>query len=123
MPSDSKKHPFSWRGSRKIGAKLPNLHALRHVCGIGGHTRTEKCLWRFSLQMHSNEDEQKHQSIQVFDSKNCFWEVVFFEKKLKCQKHFERPSIMQNTFSLLEISNLSEEELELREKKSRLKIL
>ena len=42
-------------GFRKISAKLPILHALRHVCGIGGHTRTEKCLWRFSLQMHCND--------------------------------------------------------------------
>ena len=55
MPSDSEKRRFSWRGFRKISAKLPILHALRHVCGIGGHTRTEKCLWRFSLQMHCNE--------------------------------------------------------------------
>ena len=54
MPSDSEKHRFSWRGFRKISAKLPILHASRHVCGIGGHTRTEKCLWRFSLQMHCN---------------------------------------------------------------------
>ena len=54
MPSDSEKRRFSWRGFRKISAKLPILHALRHVCGIGGHTRTEKCLWRFSLQMHCN---------------------------------------------------------------------
>ena len=50
----SEKHQFSWRGFCKISAKLLILHALRHVCGIGGHTRTEKCLWRFSLQMHCN---------------------------------------------------------------------
>ena len=54
MRSDSQQRRFSWRGFRKISAKLPNLLALRHVCGIGGHTRTEKCLWRFSLQMHCN---------------------------------------------------------------------
>ena len=54
MPSDSEKRQFSWRGFRKISAKLPILHALRHICGIGGHTSTEKCLWRFSLQMHCN---------------------------------------------------------------------
>ena len=54
MPSDSEKRQFSWRGFNKISAKLPILHALRHVCGIGVHTRTEKCLWRFSLQMHCN---------------------------------------------------------------------
>ena len=41
MPSDSEKRRFLWRGFRKISAKLPILHALRHVCGIGGHTRTE----------------------------------------------------------------------------------
>ena len=56
MPSDSEKRRFSWRGFRKISAKLPILHALRHVCGIGGHTRTEKCLFRFSLQMLCNEE-------------------------------------------------------------------
>ena len=55
MPSDSEKRRFSWRGSRKNSAKLSILHAFRHICGIGGHTRTEKCLWQFSLQMHSNE--------------------------------------------------------------------
>ena len=54
MPSDSEKRRFLWRGFRKISAKLPILHALRHVCGIGGHTRTEKCLWQFSLHMHCN---------------------------------------------------------------------
>ena len=66
MPSDSEKRRFSWRGFRKISAKLPILHALRHVCGIGGHTRTEKCLWRFSLQMHCNEDVEKQHSIDFF---------------------------------------------------------
>ena len=59
MPSDSEKRRFSWRGFRKISAKLPILHAFRHVCGIGGHTRTEKCLWRFSLQMHCNVKARK----------------------------------------------------------------
>ena len=55
MPSDYEKRHFLWREYRKISAKLPILQVLRHVCGIGGHTRTEKCLWRFSLQMHCNE--------------------------------------------------------------------
>ena len=54
MPSDFEKRQFSWRGFRKIGAKLPFLHALRDVCGIGGHTRRKKSLWQFSLQMHCN---------------------------------------------------------------------
>ena len=54
MPSDSEKRQFLWRGFRKINAKLPILHALILVCGIGGHTRTKKCLWQFRLQMHCN---------------------------------------------------------------------
>ena len=55
MPSDSERRQIPWRGFREISADLPNSLALRHVCGIGGHTRTEMCLWRFSLQMHRNE--------------------------------------------------------------------
>ena len=44
VPSDSERRRFSWRGFRRISAKLPILHALKHVCGIGGPTRTEMCL-------------------------------------------------------------------------------
>ena len=71
MTSDSKKRRFSWRGCRKISAKLPILHALRHVCGIGGHTRTEKCLWRFSLQMHSNDPNACRK----------VWDTYYFKNK------------------------------------------
>ena len=60
MPSDSEKRRFSWRGFREISGKLPILHALRHVCGIGGPTGTEMRLWRFSLQMHNNESSTSH---------------------------------------------------------------
>ena len=41
MPSDSEKGQISWRGFRKISADVRNSHALKHVCGIGGPTRTE----------------------------------------------------------------------------------
>ena len=44
MPSDSEKRRFSWRGFRKISAKLQIFHALRHICGIEGPTGTEMCL-------------------------------------------------------------------------------
>ena len=40
----SEKRQIPWRGFREISADLPNSLALRHVCGIGGHTRTEMCL-------------------------------------------------------------------------------
>ena len=72
MPSDSEKRQFLWRGFRKVSAKLPILHALRHVCGIGRHTRTEKCLWRFSLQMHCNEDNIFNVHVKLHIKKKDF---------------------------------------------------
>ena len=51
MPLDSEKRQSSWRDFRKISVNLRNSYALRHVCGIGGPTRTEMCLRRFSLQI------------------------------------------------------------------------
>ena len=57
---------------------MPILHALRHVCGIGGHTRTEKCLWRFSLQMHCNDWSAFVQAfkIQLSSRKNAYYAQV-----------------------------------------------
>ena len=80
MHSDSEKRRFSWRGFRKISAKLPILHALRHVCGIGGHTRTEKCLWRFSLQMHSNGKSCIQPKQRYYNSSQVSYNMDLFEK-------------------------------------------
>ena len=43
MLLDSEKRQILWRGFRKISPDLPNSHALGHVCGIGGQTRTKMC--------------------------------------------------------------------------------
>ena len=82
--SDSEKRRFSWRGFHKISAKLPILHALRHVCGIGGHTRTEKCLWRFSLQMHCKVVDRYRLKVQgshqrvLFSAARRYWCLTGF---------------------------------------------
>ena len=85
MPSDSEKRQFSWRGSRKISAKLPILHVLRHVCGIGGHTRTEKCLWQFSLQMHCNVSLLNHRFRFILSVK-WFQKISILKKSKLSQK-------------------------------------
>ena len=54
MLSDFEKRLISWRGFRKISAKLPISHALRHAESEAIHAQKSVCGWRFSLQMHCN---------------------------------------------------------------------
>ena len=100
MPSDSEKRQFSWRGFRKISAELPILHASRHVCGIGGHTRTDRCLWRFSLQMHCNA--MFTSTCFLFTSLDDLWLIILARHPLLgCSSHISLEISLRNLEEIL----------------------
>ena len=91
MPSDSEKRQFSRRGFRKINAKLSILHALRHVCGIGGPTGTEMFLLRFSLPMNCNDVLKKNfiaksslarKNLEESQQKSTFFRFILLGNKI-----------------------------------------